>query len=94
MSYFYKMQLFVMDKSVPNDSNLYIIFLCSIENRGAEFINVDFGREEPSEEKIMELKRIHKKLTRPWMEVDLLVEAVEVEGKQPIFFVVDTALTI
>jgi len=94
MSYYYKMQLFVKDKSVKDDNNLYILFLCSFEGKGKEFINVDLGKKKPAEEDLKKLKKIYKILTKPNQEVDLNVEAVQVAGKQPVFFVVDTELTI
>lgn len=88
------MQLFVKDQSVLSDSNLYIVFLCSIEGRGKEFLKMKLGREKPDEKHYKELKRIYKMLTRPWVTLDLMVEAVQVAGGQPIFFIVDTELTI
>jgi hypothetical protein len=94
MEYYYKMQLFVNDKSVPNDSNLYILFFCTVEGKCAEFIDLKLGRNQPTDEQLKELKKIYKTLTQPWVELDLMVEVVEVAGKQPVYFLVDTALTI
>ena len=94
MKYYYKMQLFVKDKSDPKDGNLYIFFLCTVEGKGEEFINVDLGRDAPSDESLKKLKRIYKMLTKPCQELDLLVEPVQAAGKQPVFFIVDTKLTI
>ena len=94
MEYYYKMQLFVKDKSVATDSNLYILFFCTIEGKCAEFIDVKLGREQPTEQHLKELKKIYKTLTQPWVALDLMVEVVEVAGKQPVYFLVDTALTI
>jgi hypothetical protein len=93
MAYYFKMQLFVKDKSVA-DSNMYILFLCTVEGKGAEFINVDLGRDYPSDETIKKLKKIYQMITRPWMKMDLIVESAEAAGKQPVFFVVDTELNI
>lgn len=94
MEYYFKMQLFVNDKSVHNDSNLYILFFCTVEGKCSEFINLKLGRDLPTEEHFKELKRIYKTLTQAWVELDLMVEVVEVSGKQPVYFLVDTALTI
>ena len=93
MSFYYKLQLFVKDKSVKNDSNLYILFLCTVEGKGKEFINVDLGHEQPTEETLKKLKRVYKTLTKPGKEFDFVVEAAKAE-KQPVFFVVNTELTI
>ena len=92
MAFYYKLQLFVKDKSVKNDNNLYILFLCTVEGKGKEFINVDL-KHEPTEEDLKKLKRVYKKLTKPGQELDLNVEAVKAD-KQPVFFVVNTELTI
>ena len=94
MSYYFKMQLFVKDKSVTNDSNMYIFFLCSVEGKGEEFINVPLGRDYPSDETLKKLKKVYQLLTRPWMKMDMIVESVEATGKQPVFFIVDTELNI
>lgn len=91
MKIYYKLQLFVKDKSVKHDDNLYMIFLCSVEGRGKEFIDVAFG--EPKKT-IKELKMIYKTLTKPCTELDCIVETVTVASQQPILFLVDTALTI
>lgn len=94
MAYYFKMQLFVKDKSVATDSNMYIIFLCTVEGKGKEFINLDLGRDYPSDEVIKKLKKIYQLITRPWLKMDLIVEVAEAAGKQPVFFVVDTELNI
>ena len=94
MHYYYKLQLFVKDRSVATDKTLYILFLCTLEGKGKDFFNLKFGREQPSEEHYKELKRMYKMMTRPWAEMDLVVEAVQVAGAQPVFFVVDSELTI
>jgi len=94
MSFYYKLQLFVKDKSVTKDSNMYILFLCSVEGKGKEFINLSLGREYPSEEDFKKLKKIYKTLTRSWQEIDLVVESVEASGNQPVCFIVDTELNI
>lgn len=94
MEYYFKMQLFVQDKSAKNDSSMYILFLCTHEGKCKEFIKLDIGREYPSTKTIQELKRIYKTLVNPWVTLDLMVEQVEVAKKQPVFFLVDTTLTI
>ena len=94
MEFYYKMQLFVQDKSVKNDTSMYIVFLCTLEGRGADFIKLDLGHEYPTEKTLGELKRIYKTLTNPFVTLDMMVESVEVASKQPVFFAVDTTLTI
>ena len=93
MEYFYKMQLYVQDKSVK-DTSMYILFVSTMEDKCPDFIKLDLGREYPSEKAVTELKRIYKTLTNPFVTLDMMVELQEVAGKQPVFFVVDTALTI
>ncbi|MEI7563983.1 MAG: hypothetical protein WCJ39_10570 [bacterium] len=92
--YVYKLQLYVKDKSVISDSNMYIIFLCTIDGKGSDFINIGLKREKPTEAHYKALKKIYAAMTRPWNTLDLCVEAVEVAGGQSVFFVVDTQLTI
>ena len=94
MEFYYKMQFFVKDKSAASDSNLYIVFLCTIEGKCADFFKPKLGNEEPTEKHLKELKRIYKTLTKPGVTLDAMVEFVEVSGKQPVFFMVDTVLTI
>lgn len=93
MDYYMKFQMFVQDKSTK-DPSLYTLFLCTMEKKGAEFIDIGLGREHPSEEQISKLKQIAKTLKNPWVTLNLMVEAVDVTGKQPVFFIVDTKLTI
>jgi hypothetical protein len=94
MEYYYKMQLFVHDKSVKNDTNMYTIFFCTQSGKGTDFIKLDLGKEYPSDKILLELKKIYKTLINPWVVLDLMVEGVEVASKQPAFFVVDTTLTL
>lgn len=94
MEYYYKFQMFVKDQTNQSDSNLYIVFLCSVEGRGKEFLKIDLGKEKPEESHYKELKKIYKSITKPNVTLDLMVEAVQVSGSQPVFFVVDTELTI
>ncbi|MEI7563929.1 MAG: hypothetical protein WCJ39_10280 [bacterium] len=92
--YIYKMQLYVKDKSVLTDSNMYIVFLCTIDGKGSEFINIGLKREKPTDMHYKALKKIYAAMTRPWNTLDLIVEAVEVAGGQSVFFIVDTQLKI
>ena len=92
--YIYKMQLYVKDKSVLTDSNMYIVFLCTIDGKGSEFINIGLKKEKPTEMHYKALKKIYAAMTRPWNTLDLIVEAVEVAGGQSVFFIVDTQLKI
>jgi len=92
--YYYKMQLYVKDKSVMDDTNMYIVFLCTIDGKGSEFIDIGLNKDKVTEEHYKTLKNIYKKMTRPWNVLDLVVEAVEVAGGQIVYFVVDTVLKI
>ena len=92
--YYMKLQLFVRDRSVATDSDLYIIFVCTIDGKGKDFIKAPADRKEPDKAYFKRLKRIYKMLVRPTVTVDFMVEAVQVSGQQPVFFLVDTALTI
>jgi hypothetical protein len=92
--YYYKLQLYVKDKSVPEDNNMYILFLCTIDGKGSEFINIGLKKEKPTETHLKELKKIYQVMTRPWNTLDLVVEAVDVSGGQTVYFIVDTELKI
>ena len=92
MRFYYKLQLFVKDKSMADDKSLYLIFLCTLEGMGKEFFPLDLGRKEPGPELLKKLRRVYKMLTRSWVEVDLIVEVLRVAGGQPVFFLVDTVL--
>lgn len=92
--YYIKLQLFVKDKSVKTDTNMYMIFLCTVDNRGKEFIKAPVGRKKPDETYLKRLKRIYKMLTRPWTVLDCTIEAVNTREGQPIFFLVNTELDL
>jgi len=92
--YYYKMQLYLKDKSVMNDTNMYIVFLCTIDGKGSDFIDVGLKKDKVTEEHYKTLKNVYKKMTRPWNSLDLIVEAVEVAGGQIVYFIVDTVLQI
>lgn len=94
MNYYYKMQLFVKDATAPEDKSLYMIFICTLEGKGKEFLDLDLGRDQPTEDHYKRLKRVYKMLTRSWVELDLMVESIQVAGAQPVFFLVDTELKI
>ena len=92
--YVFKMQLYVKDKSVISDSNMYIIFLCTVDGKGSDFIDIGIKKEKPTEAHFKALKKIYQAMTRPWNTLELCVEAVEVAGGQSVFFIVDTQLKI
>jgi len=92
--YYYKMQFYLKDKSVMNDANMYIVFLCTIDGKGADFIDIKLKKDKITEEHYKTLKNVYKKMTRPWNSLDLIVEAVEVAGGQIVYFIVDTVLQI
>ncbi len=71
-----------------------VIFLCTLDGRGAEFINLPTGRKSPDKAYVKYLKRVHKELTRPWAVLDCVVESFEAANKQTFLFLVDTALNI
>jgi len=90
--FYLKMQFFVKDQSVSTDSNLYIVFLCTIDGKGQGFIPLPFGRKKPTEEDYRGLKKIYKMITRPWVVLEMVLEGVKVSGGQFIYFLVDTGL--
>lgn len=92
--YYLKLQLFVKDRAVKADNNMYMIFLCTVDNRGKEFIKVPMGKKKPDEVYIKKLKRVYKILTRPWTVFDCTIEAVNTVEGQPIFFLVNTELKL
>lgn len=87
------MQFFVMDQSATTDQNLYIIFLCTIDGKGKEFLNIDLGNDPPSKKTISRLKNIYECLARPHITVDLIVEGIAITRSQLVFFILDTKLT-
>ena len=91
--YYVKLQLFVRDKSVASDNNLYLIYLCTIDGKGSDFIKLP-GKKGVDQEYLKGLKRIYKMLTRPWATLDCIVEAVDASAGQPVFFLVDTGLDL
>eukprot|EP00831_Metopus_contortus_P032032 TRINITY_DN25979_c0_g1_i2.p1 TRINITY_DN25979_c0_g1~~TRINITY_DN25979_c0_g1_i2.p1 ORF type:complete len:143 (+),score=27.18 TRINITY_DN25979_c0_g1_i2:317-745(+) len=94
MEYYYKIQLFVKDQVNLKDTNLYVIFLCTLQGNGKEFFKKNLGTTRPTEKDIRELKVISKKMTRPHSFLDAVVVETAGPQKHPIFFLVDTELTI
>ncbi len=84
---YYKLQLFVKD-TTSEDSNIYVLFLCTVDGKGVEFFP---GK---GKQNAKELKQIYKKLVKPWVTLDLLLEGVPVSGGSPTFFIVDTKLNL
>eukprot|EP00826_Nyctotherus_ovalis_P042404 TRINITY_DN4358_c0_g1_i13.p1 TRINITY_DN4358_c0_g1~~TRINITY_DN4358_c0_g1_i13.p1 ORF type:complete len:398 (+),score=87.48 TRINITY_DN4358_c0_g1_i13:462-1655(+) len=87
MEMYYKFQLFAKDYSNAEDRNVYLLYLCSIDGKGKEFLPASC-RSNP-----YALKRIYKLLTKPWFHLDLIVEAV-ISGNNVLLFIVDTKLNI
>jgi len=92
LDYYLRMNLYAQDKTAK-DARMYILFVSTLEEKCPDFIKLDLGREYPTDKAIMELKRIYKTLTNPFVTLDLMLEIVDT-GKQKVFHVVDTALTI
>lgn len=93
MKYFYKIQLYVHDKD-SKDSSMYILMVSTLGDKCPDFISHDLGHEYPSRKDFAELKRIYKAITNPLVSLNMVVEVQEVARKQPVFFVIDTVLTI
>jgi len=79
MEYFYKMQLYVQDKTAK-DTSMYIVFVSTMEDKCPDFIKLDLGHEYPSDKALTELKRIYKTLTNPFVTLDMMVEVHDVAG--------------
>ena len=73
------------------DNNIYTLFLCTIDGKGKEFISVPAGDDKDT---VSELKKVYKVLMKPWVNLDLIVEKVPTSEGQPLYFIVDTKLTI
>lgn len=72
------------------DHNIYLLYLCTVDGKGKEFISVTPGKKDSEKE----LKRIYKIITKPWVTLNLILEGVSADGAAPVFFIVDTKLTI
>jgi len=94
VEYYLKLQLFVKDATVTTDNNLYMFFLCTIDGKGKEFIELPKGDKGPDEEYLMKLRRIYKTLIKPWSILDCVVEHVDTENGEPIFFLTNTRLDL
>jgi hypothetical protein len=92
LEYYFKLQLFVKDNSSNADNNLYMIFLCTVDGKGKEFIKLPEVK--PEEEYFNKLKKIYKILIKPWSILDCIVEVIHTDNGQPIFFLVDTCLDL
>ena len=91
--YCWQLRLFVKDETDPKDTNIYILFLNTIQGKGKEFFSFDLGRKAPTEAFYAELKRTYKMLLRSWAYLDLMVEGTEV-ARQVMLSVVDSVLTL
>ncbi len=92
MEYYLKMQLFAKDVNTKGDT-INVIFLCTLDNRGTEFLELPTGKKEPSKEYIKYLKKACKKITTPGTVLECAVEALEDEGKKSfLLFIVGTTL--
>jgi hypothetical protein len=94
VTHYYKLQLFSKDASAPEDHNIYTLYVCTIDGKGKEFIPLPSGKSKKGEKGPKELKRVYNVLTKPWITLDAIVEGVSAAGGVPIFFVVDTKLTL
>jgi hypothetical protein len=93
LEYFYKMQLYVQDKN-SSDGNLFVLSVSTLDNECQDFINYDLGRDYPSEKNLIALKKICKTLINQFVTLNAMIKVQDVAGKQAIFSVVDTVLTI
>jgi len=93
LKYFYKMQLYVQDKN-SKDTSMYILMASTLDDKSPNFINLSLGHEYPKEKALNELKRIYKVITNEYVSLNVVVEVQEIARKQPVFFIVDTELTI
>lgn len=91
--YVYKMQMFVKDKSVMENSDIYLINLNSCDGKGTEFINIGLEKEEPTKVHYKKLKYLYSIITRPWNTLELIVEAVELDNHSFALYIIDTEIT-
>ena len=87
---YYKLQLFVKDQTNTKDNNLYICYLCTMDGKGTEFIDVPKELDLEDKSFFKKLRKLYTKLTMPWAVADLMVESVPVAGGKPVQFIVDT----
>lgn len=93
LEYFYKLQMYVQDKN-SKDGNLFVLSVSTLDSECQDFINHDLGRDYPSEKSLIALKKIYKTLLNQFVSLNAMVKVQDVAGKQAIFSVVDTVLTI
>jgi len=72
----------------PKDKDIYSIFLCSNDDIGKEFIPGGINAS------AKELSTIYRLLIRPMAQLDLIVQAITIDGIHSIFFICDTQLAI
>jgi len=92
--FYYKFQIFAKDKHAQYDTSIYVLFLCTIDGRGSEFINIGTIKNIGSKDHIKKLETIYTFITRPWNYLDVILEAVEVGNKLFVFFIIDTQINI
>lgn len=85
---YYKLQFFTKDAFKPNDANTYILYMCTIDGKGKEFLpNPELAST------IEELKNIREKLMRPWFVLDFAIVPIKNKANL-VFFIVNTKLKI
>jgi len=72
----------------PKDKDIYSIFVCTNDGIGKEFIP---GGTNASAK---ELSTIYRLLIRPMTQLDLIVQAIIIDGIHSIFFICGTQLAI
>ncbi len=87
-SHYFKLQLFCRDQVNTEDSNLYMLFLCTVDGVGSEFI--PHGKNANPKE----LKHVYSQLTNCWSQLDLIVVGVYADKGASVFYITDTKLTI
>lgn len=93
LEYFYKMQMYVQDKN-SKDGNLFVLSVSTLDSECRDFVSIDLGRDYPSEKTLVALKKIYKTLLNQFVSLNAMVKVQDAAGKQAIFSVVDTVLTI
>jgi hypothetical protein len=94
VEYYLKLQLFVKDATVTTDNNLYMFFLCTVDGKGKEFIELPKGNKAPDDDFLKKLRKIYKTLIKPWSILDCVVEHVDTENGQQIFFLTNPCLDL
>lgn len=86
--HYLKLQLFCKDNSDEENYNIYILYLCSIDGLGKEFI--DHERKFKPED----FETLRRMIERPDTVLHLLVKAVKTTETQVMYFIMKTALNI